>query len=679
MKIRTFGLASIAIAIAGLIVLWFFATRAPIAHVTIEQIQSTANYAYVQLDGVVSRGPNYNAGAQALTFWVRDDTGEMMVSAFRAQVDDLSKADKIPAPGDTVSIQGTVRVRETVPALTIDSAEAVTLSRATANAPARDIGSITPDDALHGVTVQGVVRAIKEPYAGLRLITLRDQTGAIDVAVPTELEPLLGAAAPITIDQSARVVGAVTLFETTPQITLHHGGDLTVLNEGIEIARPVSIGSLSDANVGHWVWIRGTLETIDPFSAGVKLTLSDSRSRATVLVWQDLWDALTVQYPQLQLAAQLSITGEVSSFQGQLEIAPGIIQDVQLLGPPPKVEAVQLPIGAIDDGRVGSIVMTTGTIETVIAFQQGVRYALADQGHSITLLIWNDVIEQAKQRESLKAGSSVSVTGKIDLFNNQLEIVPQAADQITAVPATPIAAVTSTPTSTPTIAATEPATPTPEAARSPTPGATKEPAPTSTPAAPAANAVTIKSLTRDSVGQTVAIHGKVVETASFSAGFKFLIDDGTGRINLTLFGDVYQHVPNRVGLNLGADVTIVGNVAEFQGVLELQPKSGRDVTINSPGSSASVPVVPINSLKKAGLLVAIEGTITDVTGFSAGRNVFVDDGTGNVRVTLFNNVLAYVPNATGLVKGAKVRVVGKTEFFGGIQVAPALGYDVTIQ
>jgi DNA/RNA endonuclease YhcR with UshA esterase domain len=316
--------------------------------------------------------------------------------------------------------------------------------------------------------------------------------------------------------------------------------------------------------------------------------------------------------------------------------------------------------------------MTTGTIEKVDEISKGVQYTLVDQSASITLLVWNDTIDPARQRDLLKAGMVVSVTGTIGLFNNQLEIVPETGDQIAVIAEASIATATPTPTS----VASATATPTLIATKTPSPAVTKESTPTSV---PVANIITIGALTKDTVGQKVAVRGKVVETASFSAGFKFLIDDGTGRINLTLFGDVYQHVPNRAGLNLGADVTLVGNVAEFQGVLELQPNSGRDVTINSPGSSASVPVAPINSLKKAGLLVAIEGTITDITGFSSGKNVFVDDGTGNVRVTLFNNVLAYVPNAAGLVKGAKVRIVGKTDFFGSIQVVPALGYDVTLK
>ena len=80
----------------------------------ISDITSTSNYAYVQINGVVSRGPNYNPDAQSITFWVRDDTGEIMVSAFRDQTQELIAADRVPAPGDTIALQGTLRVRDEI-------------------------------------------------------------------------------------------------------------------------------------------------------------------------------------------------------------------------------------------------------------------------------------------------------------------------------------------------------------------------------------------------------------------------------------------------------------------------------------------------------------------------------------------------------------------------------------
>ncbi len=597
LQIRTFGIAAIVIAVLGLIGLAVFATRTPVPAVNIADVQSTYNYAYVQINGLVSRGPNYNPTAQALTFWVRDETGELMISSFRATTQALITADQVPAPGDTVSVQGTLRVRDTTPSLTLDAPEALTLTRATAEAAPRDIGSLTVDDALHAVTVRGVVRAIRAPYDGLQLVTLRDATGAIDLALPTELEPIRGALPPLSIGESIEVSGVVTLFDVTPQLSLRRNTDIATLTEHVAFAKFTPLSDLSDANTGRWVRVENSVEEVAPFSAGVKLTLSDGRRRVTVLLWQDLWTALD-KAQEIQPGTTLSVQGEVNVFRGQLEIVPEIPADVAIL----QVAALApTPLPTIEPTATAVAIAPTPSLPTP------------------------------------------------ETTPTVLVIVPATA--------------TATPKSTVTPAATA-ATAAPEP--SPTTGST-------------AQTVSISALTADNVGQTVAVRGKVVETASFSAGFKFLIDDGTGRIELTLFESNYKFVPNRSGLNLGADVSVVADVAQFNGVLELQPNSGRDVTILSPGSSNSVPLTTVNQLSKPGQLVAIEGKITEVRPFSTGTYLQVDDGTGNVRVTLFNNVLAYVPNRDGLVAGAQVRVYGKTDFFGRIQVVPALGYDVSLK
>jgi DNA/RNA endonuclease YhcR with UshA esterase domain len=597
LQIRTFGIVAIVIAVLGLIGLGVFATRQPIPTVKIAEVQSTYNFAYVQIDGRVSRLPSYNATSQTLTFWVRDETGELMVSSFRATTQGLITADRVPAPGDTVSVQGTLRVRETIPSLTVDAPEALTLTRAAPEAALRDIGSLTVDDALRAVTVRGVVRSIRAPFDGLQLITLRDATGAIDLALPAELGPIRGVLPPLEIGQSIEVSGAVTLFDATPQLSLRRSSDIQPLSERVAFAKFTPLIDLTDSNAGRWVRVESAVEEVSPFSAGVKLTLSDGRRHVTVLLWQDLWDALD-KAVEIQPGTTLSVQGEVSVFRGQLEVVPEIPVDVAVLQ---AAAAATRPLPTVEP-----------------------------------------------------TATAVAVT-----------VAP------TAVSATPAA----TPTTLVIVPATATVTPR-SASASGTAAPTKTPRPT---AASTAQIVSINALTADSVGQIVVVRGVIVETSSFSAGFKFLIDDGTGRMALTLFSDNYKFVLNRVGLNLGAEVSIEAEVAEYKGVLELQPNSGRNVVIITPGSSANVPLTTINQLKKAGQFVAIEGRITDVKPFSAGINVFVDDGTGNVRVTLFNNVLAFVPDRDGLVIGANVRAVGKTDFFGSMQVVPALGYDMTVK
>jgi DNA/RNA endonuclease YhcR with UshA esterase domain len=672
-RVRTFGIISIVVAVVGVAILLFFATRAPVPTVKVSDIQSTSNYAYVQLNGVVSRGPNYNPDSQSITFWLRDDTGEIMVSAFRDQTQELIAADRVPAPGDTIALQGTLRVRDGSPSLTIDAADAVRLTRATAAAADRPIGSITTDDDLMGARIVGVVRKINEPFTGLKLITLRDATGAIDVALPTDFEAAFGAPPPIAIGQSIQVLGTVTKFEDTPQLSVRRSSDITPLADAVALAKFVPLTGITEANVGQWARTQGEIANVTPGDNNTKLTLSNGDKRLIVLIWPDVW--VVLPQDDFQPGAELSVQGEVSLFRGDLEIVPELPSDLEIITSAAPLTAQAKPIGAITADDVKSLIVTQGTIEKASSFSSGSRYDFSDPAGLIILLVWNSDIDPQQQQEIFTVGATLSVTGEIDEFNGQLEIVPRSLEDVVVITtaATPEPTATSAPEVTATPAAAAEATPTLEPTK--TPAVTRTPEATEAPVV-SGDSVPLSAITADHVGQTVTVRGKVVDTSSFSAGFKFQLDDGTGRMPLTLFEGTYRFVPNRAGLNLGADVQVTAEVTEFQGVRELQPNSGRDVQIITPGSSAGVPVTKINELGKPGELVAIEGTITDVKGFSAGANVFVDDGTGNVRVTLFDNVLAYVPQDR-LVPGAAVRVYGKLGAFGGaLQLVPALGYDV---
>ncbi len=161
-----------------------------------------------------------------------------------------------------------------------------------------------------------------------------------------------------------------------------------------------------------------------------------------------------------------------------------------------------------------SLIVTQGTIEQASPFSLGTRYELGDPSGSIILLVWNDTIDP-QQQERLAVGATLSVTGQIDEFNNQLEIVPRSPDDVVvlAAPAvTPEPTATSAPAATATPTATIEATAPAEPAQAP--AATSTPEPTEAPVV-SGDVLPISSVTGDSVGQTVTVRGKVVDTASF--------------------------------------------------------------------------------------------------------------------------------------------------------------------
>ncbi len=105
-------LGSILLSILGVAALVYAASGAPIPRVDIAAVQATMNYAYVRLAGRVTRVPSYDPETQKLSFYIADSTGEIQVSSFRVTTRPLLEQQKLPAPGDEVEVEGTLRIRD---------------------------------------------------------------------------------------------------------------------------------------------------------------------------------------------------------------------------------------------------------------------------------------------------------------------------------------------------------------------------------------------------------------------------------------------------------------------------------------------------------------------------------------------------------------------------------------
>lgn len=687
LTLSLFGLLAIVLAVGGLALLYTVSLDTAIPAIRIGQIQAAMNYAYVRVEGEVTRLPKFDPDSESLTFWIDDGTGRMRVSAFKSDARALIDSGRVPLLGDRVSVEGVLGIRDEVPALTINSVDSLRLTRLTDTATPRDLSSITAADAMKAVTVRGQVRAVREPGAagGPRLITIRDATGEIDVAIDKAVEALGAPAPEVKVGDSIEVTGVVTLFEETLQISVMRGPHLSMLSNPITIAETRAIRSLRDSDIGKWVRVQGTIARVAPFSSGVKFTLDDAFGQAiTLLLWQDVF-AEVPDAAEWQIGAELVAQGEVSSFRGELEIVPGTALDVSLLtraaaAPSPKLNLAQ--IGSITQADVGSTVFVSGTIASVDQFSSGVRFRLEDGSGSIVLALFSDIFDQVENNDQLKEGTGVSALGRVSEFNGALEVIPPNGASVRVSPGAQVAQITPTPEP-PRVAITPVATetPAPGTAETGTPSDTPTPSVTPRPTPAAGGVIPIASIDQSLIGQTVPVRGQVRSTASFSAGFRFTLTDGSGSIDLILFDGRYREVADRASLNLGAQVTVTAVVAEFDATLGLQPDAGQDVVIDRPGSPSIVTVRAINTLSKTdvGTLVAIVGDVLRVEKFSSGVRAFVNDGTGEQVVVIFNNVLNYVPNAPSLQAGSKARVVGRIdESNGALELVPALGYDVTV-
>ena len=282
----------------------------------------------------------------------------------------------------------------------------------------------------------------------------------------------------------------------------------------------------------------------------------------------------------------------------------------------------------------------------------------------------------------------VALTGCRSASSPTATLPPPTATDVPATPTGPLPSLATSPTLQPTAMATLTSTPTPRpSATSPpasTPTASASPTPqptaTSTDEPTSIPIVPLAQLSAAQAGQEVTVGGQVIGTASFSHGFKFTLDDGTGQVVLLMWHNVYDDCWDAPQLNIGATVRATGEVGEFEGELQIEPGFGGDVQVTAPGGPFA-PGREIGSLSAyVGQRVMIEGYVVRTAGSGSGVTVFVGDDTGDIGVYIWNNILERISENTGLgTDGTPVRVVGVVqEYRSNLQVVPVLPYDVVI-
>ena len=427
-SVRTVKMFAVILATVGLAILWFAATRAEVPLIQIGQASATMNLAYVRIAGHCIRAPSYDPDGEYLSFSIGDETGEIRVSAYRAETRQIVAQNRVPALGDWVEVAGTLRVREDFLSLTINVPDQLQITRA--EPVTRAIGSISPTDQYLRVRVQGEVDHTFEPYDGLTIITVRDETGSIPAAVSEDLITLSASVlTPFPNGQPVEVVAAVSLYGDTPQLVPASIADIAPLDQPVLVTAEKQIGELSGEDAGQAVTVRGTVTEVDPFSAGVKFTLDDTTGAVTVLLWQDVYDGLSAE-ARPKVGAEVQVEGEVSQYQGELEVIPTLPDDVRVLASADETvqpdEIERRAIGDITSADVGQTVRLTGTLGEMEIFSAGVKFTLHDTTGAIILLLWQNVYDAIPDADQLVAGVQIEVEGQIEEYRGDLEIIPEA-------------------------------------------------------------------------------------------------------------------------------------------------------------------------------------------------------------------------------------------------------------
>jgi DNA/RNA endonuclease YhcR with UshA esterase domain len=591
LAVRTLKYGSLLLAAAGLAILLLVAARSEVPAVQVGNLAATMNWAYVQVEGLVSRQPVYDPAEADFTFWVWDGTAEIMVVAYRAEAETLLARGPLPVMGEGVSVAGTLRVKEDFSYLVLNDPEQMEVRPA--EPLAKRAAEIDAGLRYQTVRLRGVIRGERVPYEGLHIATLRDQSGAIDLILP-EMAGATGDGLPsLAVGQAVEVVGAVDLYRDTVQVSIGRPGDLVVLDEELWIAPRRDIGSLSVADVGRLVAVEGRITDIDLFSAGVKWTLADDTGAVTLLLWQDFYDALPPSaLPGPGAAAR--VQGLVAEYRGELEIVPELAADVVALAqaeaalpptlptpfatreaapaatleatpssslhptgsatpaptpsltpppttpsgprpspsPPPTPAAESRTIAAITPADIGrTLAIELAGIAGVDYLSKGVKFTLTDPTGSIALILWQDVLEETADRHELLPGSQVRVSGRIDEYEGELEIVPRPGDDVTVLDRGGRLAVEER---------------------------------------------KLAQITAADEGRIFTVQGTLTRVEG--RGWLYLwLDDGTGEMLIYVPERVVGYLPT--GLGPGTRLRVTGQVEIYQGALEIIPLAGADVEV----------------------------------------------------------------------------------------------------
>ncbi|MCS7061718.1 MAG: hypothetical protein RMN25_11215 [Anaerolineae bacterium] len=326
---RLLKVLTVLLAVTGVaaLVLASQATARPVT--LISSIAPSMNFAYVRVEGIVIDYPSLDSEREYLSFRLRDSGGEMRVAAYRSTVKALLNQSRLPMPGDQVIVEGTLRIRDDEPSLTLNVADALWLT--THEARLLDLAALDAAALGSRVTVAGQARRLRSVGDFLRVVTLRQGDAEADMLIPLSLQAVFGMPPEIAVGDWITVTGSVGEYRGRRQVlparadhvfaiparsnTVAHGFDL----------RPIS--AFNHDLVGHWVATAGQLTDIREIKQGALLEIEDETGNQISVVAFDAW--FSWPFSQTVTAGdRLAVQGVLVDYKGKLEIQPQLPIDL---------------------------------------------------------------------------------------------------------------------------------------------------------------------------------------------------------------------------------------------------------------------------------------------------------------------------------------------------------------
>ncbi|MBU1694843.1 MAG: hypothetical protein KJ726_05365 [Verrucomicrobia bacterium] len=477
MSVRLFRYAALALGTIGLGLLYLMAIHRELPVVRIGDIKPTMNFAYVRVIGTVAGDPRIfkEAGkVRSLRFTVDDGTGEISVTAYRAQAAALVEQRKIPSSGDHVEVAGSLSMTaDDDVIMRLQVPEHLTLTRA--EVPVTRLGDVNGSLVGTSILVEGIISAVNPPRPESRMpwvVEIRDESGEGAITFWQDAYPDIRDKALLIPGSRVRARISVRTYRERLQLMLNRGEDLEVqagdsarlfvagpgapvpadptpvvqtpavqapvvptrvvptraIPTRVEETRQIAI--VTAEMKGQEVTVYGRVVEIRTPEAGTKapytLVLEDEGKRIPVVYWDDVATRLGENAPSTGVL--MKIRGRVDVYKDTLQIKVSHSDNVRLVDIEPTATPAPVGEGLSEIGKLtvemkGRVFTVRGTLGEPRSLMKGIIYPLNDGTGQIDLLLWDRLVP-GPERDRLEPGQKVKATGLIGEYKGALQIVP---------------------------------------------------------------------------------------------------------------------------------------------------------------------------------------------------------------------------------------------------------------
>jgi len=459
LSVRALKLLSLFIAIVGVLIIWWVAGNRMVPKIKVGEIDNRTNFAYAQVKGFVTRTPTIDDKTKALSFQIDDGTGTLWIKSYGAQTEELLELGKIPKPGDTILVEGTVRLKGDFTYVTINLPDKLQIIE---QKPLElDISELS--DSLYGTVVKtaGVVNSIRiyDESKNIQLCSPNTDI-CIEMNIYYSTFPSLSAAS-IARGDTIALVAMMSSYKSKLQLVPRSEDEFWWKHGSIPAqkwssgakppisAKKVNIGSITKDIIGKYVIIEGTIESVKQIKGGVLVKMNDGSGKNIFPIWDRILETVP-NSERLVKGATISFTGKIEEYKGDFQVVPTYGPGVKIISgkvnkeKPPKTSVAEtapviseikdeLPpkvkLLELTDDYISKIVTVEGEITRVKSIKGGILITFRDGDEYMLTPFWSNILD-GLDSEQIKKGAHITITGKVKEYKGKLEVIPGSPEDV---------------------------------------------------------------------------------------------------------------------------------------------------------------------------------------------------------------------------------------------------------